>query len=127
MPYALALIILGCGPRPISVRRFEFLLCFPVPLEFWAQVETRTTWVSKFRRFQFQTAGRVPPSYPNSAFDNFDNLSRGMADSELDHFGTSEMVDINKCSFRLVSSAFDFKRSAWRLDLGMVSYNFDRC
>jgi hypothetical protein len=43
-----------------------------------------------------------------------------MADSEPDHFGTNEMVDINKCSFGLVSSAFDFKRSAWRLDFCIV-------
>jgi len=49
-----------------------------------------------------------------------------MADSEPDHFGTSDVVDINKCFFRLVSSDFDFKRSAWRIDFCMVSYNFDR-
>jgi hypothetical protein len=40
------------------------------------------------------------------------NVSTGMADSAPDHFGTSEMIDINKRSFRLVSSAFDSKRSA---------------
>ena len=44
-----------------------------------------------------------------------------MADSEPDHFGTNKMVDMNKCSFRLVSSDFDFKRSAWRIDFCMVS------
>jgi hypothetical protein len=48
------------------------------------------------------------------------NISRGMPDSEPDHFGSNEMIDINKCFFRLVSSAFDC-RSAGRLDFCMVS------
>jgi hypothetical protein len=40
------------------------------------------------------------------------NIFRGMADNELDHFGTNEMIEINKNSFRLVSSALDYKQSA---------------
>jgi hypothetical protein len=37
-------------------------------------------------------------------------FSKGMADSKRDHFGTNEMVNINKCSFRLVSSTFVLKK-----------------
>ena len=40
------------------------------------------------------------------------NVSSGMADSERDHFGASEMIDLNKRSFRLVISAFDSESCA---------------
>jgi len=71
MPYALALITLGCDLRPNAKRRFEYMPCYLLPLEFWTRVETRTSWVGNFRRFYFWIVGRVLPSYIDCAFNNF--------------------------------------------------------
>ena len=103
--------------------------CYPLPLEFWARVETRTSWVSNFAVSNLESSdGCHRPILTVPSIISI-TLSRGVADSEHNRFGT----DINKCSFRLVSPAFDFK-SAWRLDFCIVTtiltnvkiWNFDR-
>jgi len=96
--------------------------CYPLPLEFWARVETRTSWVSNFAVSNLESSdGCHRPIHTVPSLISI-TLSRGVADSEPNNFGTSEMVDINKCPFRLVSSAFDFK-SAWRLNFCIVRSN----